>query len=227
MPILSLQDVSKDYLTDGQTVHALCDLSLSIERRRVRRARWDAAAAAESTLLNLFRRMDFPTSGLVFSGRTFHIPRSRMLVDPAAPRKSRLHFPIFPIAAHPYGFRERGIALLPARGKPCAREAARERLSWVDLDGLGDPFPGINFRRPDAARAIASRAHSFAVPSSRRRADRKPRHPPPGTTFLIAPAADPRKEHRDRDGHAPVSKPPRSQALVVRCRRKNREIMRR
>jgi len=32
MPILSLQDVSKDYLTDGQRVHALKTFPLDVER---------------------------------------------------------------------------------------------------------------------------------------------------------------------------------------------------
>jgi len=46
MPILSLQDVSKDYLTDGQRVHALKSLSLDVERGDL--WRWWGAAAAEN-----------------------------------------------------------------------------------------------------------------------------------------------------------------------------------
>jgi putative ABC transport system ATP-binding protein len=43
-------------------------------------------------------------------------------------------------------------------GKPGAREAARERLTWVELDGLGDRFPhqlsGGQMQRVAIARAL-------------------------------------------------------------------------
>ncbi len=64
MPILSLQDVSKDYLTDGQPVHALRGLSLSVERGEFV-ALVGRSGCGKSTLLNLAGAMDFPTSGKV------------------------------------------------------------------------------------------------------------------------------------------------------------------
>src|SRR5258708_11859885 len=64
MPILSLQDVSKDYLTDGQPVHALTDLSLNVERGEFV-ALVGRSGCGKSTLLNLAGAMDFPTSGNV------------------------------------------------------------------------------------------------------------------------------------------------------------------
>src|SRR5258707_15402361 len=64
MPILSLQDVSKDYLTDGQRVHALKDLSLDVERGEFV-ALVGRSGCGKSTLLNLAGAMDFPTSGKV------------------------------------------------------------------------------------------------------------------------------------------------------------------
>ena len=43
-------------------------------------------------------------------------------------------------------------------GKPGAREAARQRLAWVELDGLGDRFPhqlsGGQMQRVAIARAL-------------------------------------------------------------------------
>jgi len=64
MPILSLQDVSKDYLTDGQRVHAAQESFLG-------RGAWricgvgGRSGCGKSTLLNLAGAMDFPTSGKV------------------------------------------------------------------------------------------------------------------------------------------------------------------
>jgi len=64
MSILSLQDVSKDYLTDGQPVHALNGLSLNVERGEFV-ALVGRSGCGKSTLLNLAGAMDFPTSGKV------------------------------------------------------------------------------------------------------------------------------------------------------------------
>src|SRR6266478_230424 len=64
MPILSLQEVSKDYLTDGQPVHALSGLSLNVERSEFV-ALVGRSGCGKSTLLNLAGAMDFPTSGKV------------------------------------------------------------------------------------------------------------------------------------------------------------------
>src|SRR3981189_305310 len=62
MPILSLQNVSKDYLTDGQPVHALSGLSLNVERGQFVTL-VGRSGCGKSTLLNLAGAMDFPTSG--------------------------------------------------------------------------------------------------------------------------------------------------------------------
>jgi len=64
MAIVSLQRVSKDYLTDGQRVHALDDVSLEVERGQFI-ALVGRSGCGKSTLLNLAGAMDFPTSGNV------------------------------------------------------------------------------------------------------------------------------------------------------------------
>src|SRR5260370_29368799 len=65
MAILSLQDVSKDYLTDGKSVRALKGVSLDVERGEFV-ALVGRSGCGKSTLLNLSGAMDFPTSGQVF-----------------------------------------------------------------------------------------------------------------------------------------------------------------
>src|SRR6202043_2186362 len=64
MSILSLQDVSKDYLTDGQPVRALHGLSLRVETGRFI-ALVGRSGCGKSTLLHLAGAMDFPTTGHV------------------------------------------------------------------------------------------------------------------------------------------------------------------
>src|SRR5438132_2702154 len=62
MPILSLQDVSKDYLTDGQRLRALNGVALNVERGEFI-ALVGRSGCGKSTLLNLAGAMDFPSSG--------------------------------------------------------------------------------------------------------------------------------------------------------------------
>ncbi|MGA2096807.1 MAG: ATP-binding cassette domain-containing protein, partial [Candidatus Acidiferrum sp.] len=64
MAIVSFEKVSKDYLTDGQRVHALDDITLEIERGEFV-ALMGRSGCGKSTLLNLAGAMDFPTSGNV------------------------------------------------------------------------------------------------------------------------------------------------------------------
>src|ERR1700684_472338 len=64
MPILSLQNVRKEYSTDGQPVRALDGVSLDVEAGQFV-ALVGRSGCGKSTLLNLAGAMDFPTSGSV------------------------------------------------------------------------------------------------------------------------------------------------------------------
>jgi ABC-type lipoprotein export system ATPase subunit len=156
MPILSLQDVSKDYLTDDQPVHALSGLSLNAERGEFV-ALVGRSGCGKSTLLNLAGAMDFPTSGQVLldgvSTSTLNDGGLTQL------RRERVGFIFqsFQLIHTLTVFENVELPLLLA-GKPGAREAARERLCWVELDGLGDRFPhqlsGGQMQRVAIARAV-------------------------------------------------------------------------
>jgi len=156
MPILSLQDVSKDYLTDGQTVHALNGLTLNVERGEFV-ALVGRSGCGKSTLLNLAGAMDFPTSGKVFLDGV----STSSLKDSGLTRLRRdrigFVFQSFQLLHTLTVFENIELPLLLA-GKQNTREAARERLAWVELDGLGDRYPhqlsGGQMQRVAIARAL-------------------------------------------------------------------------
>ncbi len=156
MPILSLQNVSKDYLTDGQTVHALNGLSLNVERGEFV-ALVGRSGCGKSTLLNLAGAMDFPTSGKVFlDGVSTSSLKDSGLTQL---RRDRIGFVFqsFQLLHTLTVFENIELPLLLA-GKRNTREAAQERLAWVELDGLGDRYPhqlsGGQMQRVAIARAL-------------------------------------------------------------------------
>src|ERR1700674_309613 len=64
MPILSLQNVTKDYFTDDQPVRALNHLSFGVSRGGFA-VLVGRSGCGKSTLLSLAGAMDFPTCGAV------------------------------------------------------------------------------------------------------------------------------------------------------------------
>ena len=156
MPILSLQNVSKDYLTDGQRVEALKGLSLEVDRGTFV-ALAGRSGCGKSTLLNLAGAMDFPTAGQVLlegvstsSLRDAELTRLRR-------EKVGFIFQSFQLLHTLTVFENVELPLLLA-GRPRAREAAQERLEWVELKGLGDRYPhqlsGGQMQRVAIARAL-------------------------------------------------------------------------
>jgi ABC-type lipoprotein export system ATPase subunit len=156
MPILSLQDVSKDYLTDGQRVHALKRLSLDVERGEFV-ALVGRSGCGKSTLLNLAGAMDFPTSGKVLLDGV----STSALKDSGLTQLRResvgFVFQSFQLLQTLTVFENVELPLLLA-GKSNPREAVRERLAWVELDDLGDRYPhqlsGGQMQRVAIARAL-------------------------------------------------------------------------
>jgi putative ABC transport system ATP-binding protein len=157
MPILSLQNVTKDYFTDDQPVRALNNLSLEVSRGEFV-ALVGRSGCGKSTLLSLAGAMDFPTSGTVLvDGAATTSLRDDAL---AKVRREKIGF-IFQSFQLIYTltvFENVELPLLLA-GKRNAREIARERLSWVELDALGQRYPhqlsGGQMQRVAIARALA------------------------------------------------------------------------
>jgi ABC-type lipoprotein export system ATPase subunit len=157
MPILVLQNVSKNYFTDDQPVRALDDLSLEVSRGEFV-AIVGRSGCGKSTLLSLAGAMDFPTSGqvLVDGVATSLLKDDRL----AQLRREKIGF-IFQSfqLIHTLTVLENVELPLLLAGKKETREVARERLAWVELDGLGERYPhqlsGGQMQRVAIARGLA------------------------------------------------------------------------
>ncbi len=156
MAIVALQNVSKDYLSDGQRVHALDDISLEVNRGEFV-ALVGRSGCGKSTLLNLAGAMDFPTSGRVLLDGvdTFTLKDAGLTL--LRREKVGFIFQSFQLLHTLTVFENIELPLLLA-GKPNARAAANEKLVWVELDGLGDRYPhqlsGGQMQRVGIARAL-------------------------------------------------------------------------
>jgi len=156
MAILALQNVTKDYFTEEQPVRALNNLSLEVSRGEFV-ALVGRSGCGKSTLLSLAGAMDFPTSGVVLVDGV----ATSSLGDDALARIRRekigFIFQSFQLIHTLTVFENVELPLLLA-GKNKARDAASERLSWVELDGLGGRYPhqlsGGQMQRVAIARAL-------------------------------------------------------------------------
>jgi len=156
MPILALRNVTKDYFADEQPVRALNNLSLEISRGELV-ALVGRSGCGKSTLLSLAGAMDFPTSGSVEvdSVTTTSLPDDAL----AHIRREKIGFifQAFQLIHTLTVFENVELPLLLA-GKRNARETAREKLSWVEMDELGARYPhqlsGGQMQRVAIARAL-------------------------------------------------------------------------
>src|SRR6516164_7089961 len=156
MAILSLQNVGKDYLTDGQSVKALCGITLEVQAGEFV-ALVGRSGCGKSTLLNLAAAMDFPTRGEV---RIDGVSTSDL--DDAkqtALRREKVGFVFQSFQLlHTLTAGENVELPLLLAGESGARERARESLRLVELDGLQGRFPhqlsGGQMQRVAIARAL-------------------------------------------------------------------------
>ena len=156
MSILVLRNVTKDYFTDEQPVRALNNLSLEISRGEFV-ALVGRSGCGKSTLLSLAGAMDFPTSGTVeVDGVATTSLRDDALAN-IRREKIGFIFQSFQLIHTLTVFENVELPLLLA-GKRNARETARQKLSWVELDGLGARYPhqlsGGQMQRVAIARAL-------------------------------------------------------------------------
>jgi ABC-type lipoprotein export system ATPase subunit len=156
MPTLSLQNVTKDYLTDGQRVRALDEVSMEVAQGEFV-ALVGRSGCGKSTLLNLAGAMDFPSSGQVLLDGVSTSAAGDAELTRLRREKIGFVFQSFQLLHTLTVFENVELPLLLA-GKPNARAAARERLAWVDLEGLGDRYPhqlsGGQMQRVAIARAL-------------------------------------------------------------------------
>lgn len=162
MPFLSLQNVTKDYRTDGQTVRAIEGLSLNVARGEFV-AIVGRSGCGKSTLLSLAGAMDFPTSGEVLVENI----STSSLKDAALTRLRRekigFIFQSFQLLHTLTVFENVELPLLLA-ARSNARDVASARLREVELDGLGHrlahQLSGGQMQRVAIARALV---HSPAL----------------------------------------------------------------
>src|SRR5271168_2350229 len=156
MPILSLHDVRKEYVSDGQPVCALDGLSLDVTRGQFV-ALVGRSGCGKSTLLNLAGAMDFPTSGTVLIDGVSTGSLKDAALTQLRREKIGFVFQSFQLLHTLTVFENVELPLLLA-GKPNARAAAKDRLACVELDGLGQRFPhqlsGGQMQRVAIARAL-------------------------------------------------------------------------
>ena len=159
MPILTLRGVTKDYMTDGQRVRAIDNLSLEVERGEFV-ALVGRSGCGKSTLLNLAGAMDFPTAGHVLLDGVSTSSLKDSALTQLRRNKIGFIFQSFQLLPTLTVFENIELPLLLA-GKQNAHVSARESLIWVELEGFGDRYPhqlsGGQMQRVAIARALIHR----------------------------------------------------------------------
>ena len=157
MAYLEVRNATKIYKSNGTNVRALDNVSLTAER-----GEWIAltgrSGCGKSTLLNLCGAMDFPSSGTVSLGGQV----TSELDDDTLTRLRRKSvgfvFQSFQLLPTLSAVENVEVPLLLAK-TPNARSIAKERLAWVELDGVADRLPhqlsGGQQQRVGIARALA------------------------------------------------------------------------
>jgi ABC-type lipoprotein export system ATPase subunit len=158
MRILSFQEVTKDYVSDDQRVRALDGVSLEVAGGEFV-ALVGRSGCGKSTLLNLAGAMDFPTSGRVLIDGTATSDLKDSALTKLRREKIGFIFQSFQLLQTLTAIENVELPLLLAGTNASqSRVEARERLNWVELDGLGSRYPhqlsGGQMQRVAIARAL-------------------------------------------------------------------------
>jgi ABC-type lipoprotein export system ATPase subunit len=153
---VELDRAGKQYLSDGATVTALRDVSLSIRAGEFV-ALTGRSGCGKTTLLNLCGAMDFPTSGRVLVNGV----DTRTLDDAGLTRVRRtvvgFVFQFFQLLPSLTAVENIELPLLLA-GAGGARDRSIEMLAWVEMDGYASRYPyqlsGGQMQRIAVARAL-------------------------------------------------------------------------
>ena len=155
--MIEISQVCKSYSRgENSAVHALRDVSFHVEAAEFLAIR-GPSGSGKSTLLNILGCLDVPTSGSYrLAGEDVSCCTDRELSRVRA-RSIGFIFQSFQLIHTLTVFENVELPLLLA-GKKNARETARERLAWVELDGLGERYPhqlsGGQMQRVAIARAL-------------------------------------------------------------------------
>jgi ABC-type lipoprotein export system ATPase subunit len=154
--LLRLEEVSKDYASDGQVVRALAGVSLEVAKGEFV-ALVGRSGCGKSTLLNLAGAMDFPTAGRVLLDGVATTGLDDAELTRLRREKVGFIFQSFQLL-HTLSVVENVELPLLLAGHARAREIAEERLAWVELDGLSGRMPhqlsGGQMQRVAIARAL-------------------------------------------------------------------------
>jgi ABC-type lipoprotein export system ATPase subunit len=158
MALVELRNVAKDYVSDGQKVRALDDVSLSVAAGELV-ALVGRSGCGKSTLLNLAGAMDFPTTGEVsIDGQATSGASDQQL---AQLRRDKVGFVFQSFQLlHTLSAAENVELPLLLAARSNARESALVRLHSVQLDGLEHRLPhqlsGGQMQRVAIARALVN-----------------------------------------------------------------------
>jgi ABC-type lipoprotein export system ATPase subunit len=134
-----LDDVTKTYVTDGQPVHALNGVSLSIRQGEFV-ALVGRSGCGKSTLLNLAGAMDFPTSGRVVLDDRFTSDLDDNGLTCLRREKVGFIFQSFQLLNTLTVLENVELPLLLA-GESSTRDRAQAQLEGVELGDLGSRMP--------------------------------------------------------------------------------------
>ncbi len=154
--LLRMEEVTKTYLTDGQSVHALNGVSLSARAGEFI-ALVGRSGCGKSTLLNLAGAMDFPTSGRVLLDGVSTATLNEMGLTNLRREKVGFIFQSFQLLNTLSVVENVELPLLLA-GKTDTRPRALEQLELVELTDLHSRMPyqlsGGQMQRVAIARAM-------------------------------------------------------------------------